>query len=216
MMFDYHYAAELSFPLSAASDLSTLLLPYAHTPAPSKVTHGKRLFYFTVHHEPVLYLLTEGHCLLRRHSDNRVVGTFFAPYIVGWSWPDQGKGSLYLERGSAGVLHAIPLWQANRLIEKNNQSHNMFKLMGYSINKLMLNQMDASDRNVSSTVKNLLQQLSHTPKWFQQQISVLKYIEARTGLGRSSILRALSQLRNEGYVLMDGGRLEIITADHVK
>lgn len=45
----------------------------------------------------------------------------------------------------------------------------MFKLMSYSINKLMLNQRDASDRNVSSTVKNLVQQLSHTPNGFQKQ-----------------------------------------------
>ncbi|WP_312742055.1 MULTISPECIES: helix-turn-helix domain-containing protein [Enterobacteriaceae] len=184
-MVDYHPPAELSFPLSAVNDLFALLLPDAHTPVPSKVTYGKRLFYFTVHHEPVLYLLTEGHCLLRRHSDNRVVNTLFAPYIAGWSWPDQGKGSLYLEQGPISVLHAISLWQANRLIEKNNQSHNMFKLMSYSINKLMSNQTDTSDRNVIRIVKNSVQQLSHTPKWFQQQISVLKYIEERTGLGRS-------------------------------
>lgn len=215
-MIDYHSPAELSFPLSAVNDLSALLLPDAHVPVPSKVTHGKRLFYFTVHNEPVLYLLTEGHCLLRRHSDHRVVGTLFAPYIVGWSWPDQGKGSLYLERGPAGVLHAIPLWQANHLVEKNNQNHNMFKLMSYSINKLMLNQRDASDRNVSSTVKNLVQQLSHTPNGFQQQTSVLNYIEQRSGLGRSSILRALRELRDEGYVVMENGKLENITADHAK
>lgn len=104
-------------------------------------------------------------CIPLRRNRNNCKSTS----LWGATPETQGKGRLYIERGSAGVLHAIPLWHANRLVEKNNQNHNMFKLMSYSINKLMLNQRDASDRNVSSTVKNLVQQLSHTPNGFQKQ-----------------------------------------------
>lgn len=203
-----------AYPAAAALRLMEVLMPHAKTAQPSSLSRGKRRYNFIISGVSQLYLVTSGIHYIRRRSNNKIIGTFISPVLLGWSGKDRPpKGyphcldSLYLERRDSGTMLALPLSEAYCLAQEANLMMDVISLMSFHINHLLIMGDQVLDLRAQEIVLNMLRRLMLFPPEMRKQFTVVKFIEERCMLARSTILRELSHLRRQGILDMYNGYL---------
>jgi hypothetical protein len=207
------------YPIESAERLMKILLPCATPATPTGLRKGKRHYDFIVGGVPVLYLMADGIHVARRRSDNKIVGTFVPPVILGWSSThahimeqvgDNGYSyldTIFLERQDAGQLLTLPLSDAYRIVQEQNCLLDVVLLLSYHINHLLRMGGDVADTRARTVVMIMLRRLIEFPEDLRREYTVVKFIEERTTLSRSTILRELNVARQDGIVVMENGKL---------
>ncbi|EPM0023515.1 helix-turn-helix domain-containing protein [Citrobacter farmeri] len=152
-------------------------------------------------------LLHTGYASLCRQSDGLVLNTESAPFVFGFSDLYQTTQNLTVYPGPMTKLSTLPLIQAWKIVEREEQWESLAKLLMHISTRLYGHCVRTSHTASYETIRALLLELNDEPEALRQTTPVLQYIQSRCFLSRSGILHILSQLRIGNYITINNGRL---------
>lgn len=159
------------------------------------------------------YLVRSGLCSLY-HSDHQVlIGTLNKRGVIGaislGGNAIAGVG-VFLQAETACEIATIPVSQLQILIEQHNLWDLLSRHMLRRINRFFTMNIHLTAPSAYEMVRFQLIELMHEPTEFREKISASLYIQQKTRLSRSSIMKILSQLKQGKYVTLENGILKAI------
>ena len=196
-------------PSDTISDLITLLLPEA-----SPIT-TRRSRQFNKNN-PQIYLLLQGTVHLHRQSDDLLMTTIYAPHIIGLAELLHPVGKTYLHLDKGCEIHAIA---GNKVLQILNAQPMLWadaaRILAYHLQFASLRDLHLLNNHAYDAIRGKLLELMNASESTRKEYSALRYIQERTKLARSTILKCLSDLKTGGYIGMEKGHLtQIFTLPH--
>ncbi|EMF07031.1 hypothetical protein F518_04183 [Serratia marcescens VGH107] len=107
----------------------------------------------------------------------------------------------------SGVLRVIPLAEAFQRVQDAGILMDVVSVLSFYINHLMIMGGAVVDESAREVVLKMLLRLMIAPRPIRMGFSVVTFIEERCMLSRSSILRELKKMRQNGVIEMHNGKL---------
>lgn len=210
-VFDHYFSfAVKSKPMKAIETIFSHLLPYGKK---IKLKKGK---YYRINEENDgvgLMLLTDGLVSFINAETGHFISTFYPPTIIGIS---HGYNSFYeVPNSIRNTLHAetdadlifIPLQTFVDTADKEELWHDIARILAHRIVTLMNKENNYIGVDSYSIIKSIIQEVWLYPDHYRLQISLPKFIQNRSGISRSRIMKILSDLKLGGYVNIVNGKL---------
>jgi len=152
-------------------------------------------------------LLHRGYTFLRRTDDRLVIGNFNGPTVFGFNKYQNVCSNFFLEAMTDVEIEFIPSSVFFKEISNNNLWEPLLDVMMALSAAMLRKNYDLSRHDSWSIIRWLLKDLNAEPDFIRDQICVFDYIQQRTHLSRSGIMKYLSRLRKHHIIKMDKGRL---------
>lgn len=191
-------------PLEDMQILIDAMLPFAqiHSSRPH------RSFYYTEKGESIIYLILEGTIFLHRSSDGLVVATGYSPLIVGLTNEIlMGESDYFFTTETAIDYAVISLQKAKSIIRDNELWQNYASHQSYLLKYISIHNSKTTALPAYEIIRNQLLNLLHEPDEIRLNITAAQYIQARTRLSRSGIMKILSELKTGNYITILEGIL---------
>ncbi|MFP1722550.1 helix-turn-helix domain-containing protein [Lonsdalea quercina] len=192
--------------LQSISRLTKILSPHRKLAQPTEVVKGKRRYHFHVAETRLIYFIEEGEFLMKSAKDNRVLCVLLAPCIIGWSTAIYGANEVYIERIDYGKIYCVSFDTALRVVTAYQRFDDVLNIVNYHFTSLLNYCVDSGGDSVSIVTK-MLASLKRLPPEVRKRFTVLSFISQRTSLSKSTILRVLKKLQEDGSLTMSHGRL---------
>ncbi|WP_097305453.1 helix-turn-helix domain-containing protein [Pseudomonas chlororaphis] len=161
---------------------------------------------------PQIYLLTEGVVHLHRQSDHLLLSSIYARHVIGLAELLHPVGKTYLRREPECKISAV---SRETVLSILNESpvlwSSVSRLLAYHLHFSSLRDLHLINHHAYDAVRGKLIELMSAPIAIRRRLSALRYIQERTTLSRSMILKLLSELRMGGYIEMKRGCLTSIS-----
>lgn len=165
---------------------------------------------FTENHENCfIYLIKSGCFLIRDVITGFNTKTISPPAMLGIGqcmYPGWIKG-FSIEHISNGVIYKIDSQRAFEVIDSNHCWRSVVYILSYQLGFMTNRQCHLLNKSSYILIKTLLLEMSQEPEKILKNVSVEKYISERCHLGRSVIMKILSDLRKGGYIEINRGKL---------
>lgn len=191
-------------PLEDMQILIDAMLPFAEV----RSSRPHRNFYYTENGESIIYLILKGTIFLHRLSDGMVVSTGYSPLIIGLTNEILMGEADYFFTPETDISYAVTsLKKAKEIIKEKNlwqsyAAHQSYLLKYISIHNARITALPAYE-----IIRNQLLNLLHEPDEIRLNITAAQYIQARTRLSRSGIMKILSELKTGNYITILEGTL---------
>lgn len=156
------------------------------------------------------FLLHKGNVSLYRSVDGMVLNTESAPFIFGMSTQLMDQEYLYIRTHDESVVSWMPLDLANKIIAKEGLWKELSTQLIYSITRVYDHCTKISSLSSYDIIRYQLYELISETEEIRSRVSIANYIQSRTFLSRSSIMKILAQLKAGGYIITDRGCLQAI------
>ena len=161
--------------------------------------------------EPDCFLIHTGYTLLRRTEDRLVHGTVGAPVLFGFNIFQNLAGNVFLEAMTDVEFEVIPATLFYQQIEAHNLWKPLLDVLMYISSELFRKNNALAVRDSWSIIRTQLNELINEPTFIRQHTCAYDYIQQRTHLSRSGIMKYLSALRKKGLIDMENGILRAVS-----
>jgi CRP-like cAMP-binding protein len=173
------------------------------------VIPGTRLYLFK-EGESYCYLIRSGICKLHHGPDEILINTMYIPSIIGVGGVLAANGALFLQTHTSAEVAIVKTQDIRQIIAR----FNLWELLSRHIYRVTNRFFMLSSYLNSPTAYEILRfqmlELMDEPTEFRESISAAQYIQQKTRLSRSSIMKILSQLKQGGFVKLENGILKEI------
>lgn len=164
-------------------------------------------FYLYINGHSYCYLVRSGICKVYHRNDELLLGTLLVPGIIGISAILPVEAGLFIQTHSTSEIATISTVQVRQLIADNN----LWKLLASHVSRVTTRLYTINTYfNVSSAYEitriQLLELMSEPPE-YKNNVSAAHYVQQKTSLSRSSIMKILAQLKKGGYIRIENGIL---------
>ncbi|CAI2031460.1 MULTISPECIES: helix-turn-helix domain-containing protein [Serratia] len=188
-------------PDSAIDLLLESLIPVAE-----KITlPPRKLVVWKQSSEANLYLFLNGEISILRSSDNLVLAKICDPHIFGIAEIFQSQRSHSLRPETKSTILKIKAEKAKEIFDEQNLWRSTTELLAYHTAYLGYRDGIVLQQYTYSVVRDHLIEMMTLPEESRRQITILRYIQERTYLSRSSILNILSTLKKAGHIVYARG-----------
>ena len=153
------------------------------------------------------YLLLEGSVVIHQQKNDLALITSLAPAIFGINFIASRNIIAYLKVASPSTIGVISQERALELIDEKQLWKDVAQHLMLQASKLCI----LNDQMLAATtyeqIKFQLLQLMAESHSFRQSITAQNYIQQKTLLSRSGIMRVLNQLRDGNYIAIQRGVL---------
>jgi CRP-like cAMP-binding protein len=170
----------------------------------------KRLYFYD-NGENMCYIIHSGLLQARRDTDEVVISRLGVPNIMGITnlLPKSDTG-LFLETLSECEIAITTAEQAQKWIGELNAWELLANHISRLATNLFINNVMLTAPTAYEVMRFQLISLMREPEHVRAKISAVKYIQERTRLSRSTIMKILAQLRQGGYIELDDGVLKAL------
>lgn len=173
------------------------------------VPPGTRLYLFK-EGRAYCYLIRSGICKLHHWPDEILINTMYIPGIIGVGGVLAANRMLYLQTHTSAEIAIANTQEIRQIIAR----HNLWELLSRHIYRVTNRFFMLSSYLNAPTAYEILRfqliELMREPLEFRENISAAQYIQQKTRLSRSSIMKILSQLKQGGFVTLENGILKEI------
>lgn len=199
---DQHTADDFA----ATVELFDQLSPYATFDV---VLPGTRLYLFR-EGVPYCYMIRSGICKLYHGPDEILINTMYIPGIIGIGGVLAANTALFLQTQTTAEIATISSQEVRQIIARNNLWELLSKHIYRVTNRFFMLSSYLNAPTAYEILRFQLLELMNEPAEFRENISAAQYIQQKTRLSRSSIMKILSQLKQGGFVKLDNGILKEI------
>lgn len=157
---------------------------------------------------PQVFLLLKGAVNLHRQSDDLLMTTIYAPHIIGLAELLHPVGQTYLHLEKDCEIHVVA---GSKVLQKLDQHPMLWadvsRILAYQLHFASLRDLHLLNNHAYDAIRGKLLELINAPESTRLDYSALRYIQERTTLARSTILKCLSDLKTGGYIAMEKGHL---------
>lgn len=168
---------------------------------------GTRLPWLNAKGKSQIYLLKNGEISVYRNHDNLLLATFRPPHILGVVEALHRDNIYQMRVDTDASLLKIESQDAFTVIEKEFLWQDISLLLAYHISYLCYLENQLIQSRAYITVRSKLIELMNLPESFRMKITAIKYIQQRTVLSRSGILKIFAELKKGQYITLDKGCL---------
>lgn len=188
-------------PNSAIDLILESLIPVAEkiTPPPRKLVVWKQ------QSEANLYLFLDGEISILRSSDNLILAKICDPHVFGIAEIFQSQRSHSLRPEMTSTLLKIKAEKAKKIFDEQNLWRSATELLAYHTAYLGYRDAIVLQQYTYPIVRDHLIEMMTLPEESRKKITILRYIQERTYLSRSSILNILSKLKKSGHIVYARG-----------
>lgn len=156
-----------------------------------------------------IYLFLSGELSILRSPDNLVLATVYEPHIFGIAEIFQAQRKHLLRPETPSLILKMSASKAKEIFRENNVWEEVTELLAYyAIYQGYRDNILLQQRNFS-IVCNYLFEIMSLPEGIRKKVTILRYIQDRTYLSRSSILNTLSKLKSEGHIDFSRGGVQL-------
>ncbi|WP_170973609.1 winged helix-turn-helix transcriptional regulator [Citrobacter sp. wls710] len=156
------------------------------------------------------YLLLNGTIAIFRQRDGFMLNSEVAPFIFGLSNQLAESEYLFMRSEECSTVAAIPLEKANEIIADEDLWESLSRLLIYTAGRVYDHCTRISAPTSYDIIRSQLYELIRESDEFRQHITAANYIQSRTFLSRSSIMKILAELKKGGYIVTERGVLKQI------
>jgi CRP-like cAMP-binding protein len=153
------------------------------------------------------FLLHKGNVSLYRSIDGMVLNTESAPFIFGMSTQLMEQEHLYIRTHEESEVSWITLDLANQIIAQEELWKELSTQLIYTITRVYDHCTKISSLSSYDIIRYQLYELMSETEEIRNSVSIANYIQSRTFLSRSSIMKILAQLKAGGYIITERGCL---------
>ncbi|AFJ48868.1 winged helix-turn-helix transcriptional regulator [Shimwellia blattae] len=147
-----------------------------------------------------IYFFLDGQFSILRESDKLLLVTVFEPYIFGIAEMIQPVNSHIMRTESEVTLLRISAEKAHQLIQQHQLWEDIASILAYNTAYLVYRDVLTLQQGTYNIICNHLRDMILLPEEMRSKITILKYIQDRTHLSRSSILNIISSLNKNHYI----------------
>ncbi|MCT4706190.1 helix-turn-helix domain-containing protein [Enterobacteriaceae bacterium H16N7] len=188
-------------PEASINRLLTILTPLGRT---VEAVARKKLGWH-INGQPVIYAHLKGELSVSRVADGILVATVLEPHIFGIAEVMQPLKAYQLRAETQSVLSRIDGDVALKAIEKYGLWRDVAEVLSFHTNSMAYRDMQIVNRNTYQIIRYYLMELEQLPEEIRMRVSILSYIQERTGLSRSSILNTISSLKKDKHIVFARG-----------
>lgn len=163
--------------------------------------------------ESALVLMTNGIYSYCHAESNLYIATGFSPGIIGlvdgyslyYNIEERPQHYIVAETMCEGYL--VPIENFLKCAEEFELWHDISRILAHRLMVMSAREGEIVGVNSYTTVRALLSELWMYPEDYRNQINVEKFIQRRSGLSRSQIMRVLSDLKKGDYLDIVMGKL---------
>ncbi|WP_312951732.1 helix-turn-helix domain-containing protein [Superficieibacter sp.] len=197
-------------PYASFDKIFSALIPYS---VPISLAAGEVYQLGARKEESKIVLLLEGICSCCHKESQLHLGSMFAPSMLGMldsyartfnvsAWPEH-----YVIAETDCKGYSILLADFLELADRFELWHDVARIL---LHRLMI--MSAREQELVGVdsyikVKAQLIEVWAYPEAYRKRINILNFIQQRTGLSKSRIMKLLSELKKGGYIDIDAGKL---------
>ncbi|HKM95728.1 MAG TPA: helix-turn-helix domain-containing protein [Buttiauxella sp.] len=170
-------------------------------------TKPRQIINYMDSNERKCYLLHKGSVSLYRSIDGMVLNTESAPYVFGMSTQLTDPDYIYIKTHDESEVSWMPLQVANEIIAQENLWQSLSALLIYTVTRVYDHCTKISSLSSYDLIRYQLYELMSETQEIRSSVSIANYIQSRTFLSRSSIMKILAQLKTGGYITTERGCL---------
>ncbi|MEO3990141.1 helix-turn-helix domain-containing protein [Pseudocitrobacter sp. Cyp-38S] len=197
-------------PYAAIDGLFSAFMPISK---PLRLEAGAEFPLGTSKENAELVLLEDGICSFCHGESQIHITTIFAPSVVGLvdgyaltceapSWPQH-----YLLAETRCLGRTVSVMDFIRVANEQSLWHDVAQILAHRLVFMSARGKEMIGVDSYIKVRALLIEAWAYPEAYRSQISIMSFIQRRTGLSRSRILKILSELKKGGYIDIETGRL---------
>ena len=153
------------------------------------------------------YLLHNGSVTLNRRGDGMVLNSEHDTFVLGVSNQFSQSENLYLRVNENAEMSRLSLERFNLLVESCGLWESLCKLLIYTASRVYEHCTLISQMSSYEIIRFQLQELMNESERIRTSITAANYIQNRTYLSRSGIMRIIAELREAGYIELNRGIL---------
>lgn len=170
-------------------------------------TKPRQIINYMDSNERKCFILHKGSVSLYRSIDGMVLNTESAPFVFGMSTQLTNPDYLHIRTHDESEVSWIPLDVANQIIAQENLWKNLSALLIYTVTRVYDHCTKISSLSSYDIIRYQLYELMSETQEIRTSVSIANYIQSRTFLSRSSIMKILAQLKTGGYITTERGCL---------
>lgn len=192
-----------SKPTEHIQKLIDTIIPFAEPFMPLK---GEAIRYIQ-NNKRFCYLLLEGSATLYRRGDGMILNSEKAPFLLGVSSLRAQPEHLYVRATPDAKMCRLPSERLHLLLQRENMWESLCYLIIYTASRVFENCTQNSQLSSYEIIKIQLQELIQEPDRVRLNVTAANYIQNRTYLSRSGVMKILSQLRDAECITLSRGVL---------
>lgn len=163
-----------------------------------------------VNEERKCFLLHRGSVSLYRNVDGMILNTESAPFVFGMGAQLTEHEYLHIRTHDESEISWLPLELANKMVAEHNLWESLTKLLIYTVSRAYDHCTKISSLSSYDIIRYQLHELMSESSQIRNSVSIASYIQSRTFLSRSSVMKILAQLKAGDYIVTERGYLKAI------
>ena len=188
----------------ATSELLAELIPYLQF---RTVPAGSR-FYLYENGEFHCYFIRKGWFKTFHNDEPVLIGVISVPGIIGIGGAVPADAKMFIQAQDEGEIARATVAEMHALIERLDLWEALTKHLLRMTNKLYVKSTLLTAPTSYEILRHQLMELMNEPPEIRENIPAAHYIQLKTHLSRSTIMKVLSQLKLGGYLRLDNGILK--------
>lgn len=191
-------------PILEIQKIMDALLPHAHL----KIIPAHRRFNYFNDNGNICYLILDGYIQLHRTLDGMVLSSVKAPMILGLSNQLIADAEdFYFTTETITTFSVLTALEATKIIKNHGLWEHLSVFQAYVIRHLTQLNAKLTALPAYEMTRNQLINLMSEPDEIRSNITAARYIQDRTKLSRSGIMRMLAHLKMGNYIKLEKGCL---------
>jgi hypothetical protein len=157
--------------------------------------------------EPMSFILHEGIAAWYRGKDHLLLANIKAPVIVGLNFLLDKNQDIYFQARGAIRFEIVPQSMFSNAVSEQNLWESMAYMYMFSTRRFLENHFVATGVSTYDLVRNNLQALMEETEELRLATTACDYIQEKTMLSRSGIMKMLGDLKKGGHIDLQRGVL---------
>ncbi|TNV11217.1 hypothetical protein FH968_22555 [Buttiauxella sp. B2] len=197
-----------TFQLSTPSPYTIELMQILATDSDYRqVSEGQRL-YVVENDIKICHIVRTGYCNIWKGDSNLIFVSLKAPLIMGIVNSLSMNKDIFVETLCPCEVATIPQEKALQLVDQHHKWEIFAKHTMFAVSKFLLFSEQTNAPTAYEILRHQLIALIQEPPEIRENVSAAVYIQTRTLLSRSAIMKILSALKVGGYVVLEHGILK--------
>ena len=176
---------------------------------PSRIQNGRerQIISLVQYEEPMTFILHEGVAGWYRGQDHLLLANLKPPIIIGVNFLVKKNQNMYFQARGAIRYEIIPQSVFSSIVSEHNLWESLAYMYMSGTRKFLENHFVATGVSTYDLVRNNLQALMEETEELRLATTACDYIQEKTMLSRSGIMKMLGDLKKGGHIDLQRGVL---------
>lgn len=202
-------------PMKSIESLFVSLAPYG-----KKILISKNTMYRmnNANDGKGILLISDGIATVVHTEKDYHIYTTYPPSVLGlvsgytsfYEIPHDMSHDISLHADTDLICFFIPLQKFVDVMDQNNSWHDVARILAHRLMIMMSKDSEHVEGNAYQKIKTLIQEVWSYPNEYRLQVNLPNFIQKRTGISRSRVMKILMDLRQGEYIEIVNGKLHSV------